>query len=318
MAKLIASIVVGAEPELVVKCVESLLASAETHEVQVRIIVNQAGLGAADRALELASRYQNVNVHINDVPAGFATNHNRALSNPAADFLLVANDDLVFHRDAASRCIDVLEQSEFADVASLSPRLLNEDGSLQRSTYGFPTVTRALLDLSGLRAVIPHNAVTDRMARWFGRDAGRSRFWLHDSTRDVETFRGAAMFVRVSAWNEIGCFNETARVGGEIADWHQRAANKGWRAVFFPGAEVTHLASRTVGKDSLLKSEYLKGYLSFFGRNRKPSALKLFRLAGLAVSSVHFAIASARNDRLAAQRWRTNISLLRLDPATWM
>jgi GT2 family glycosyltransferase len=310
MARLIVSVVVGAEPELITGCVTSLFASSGSHEVSVRITVNEPQLSTSGDLSALTSRFPTVSVRENDTPIGFAANHNRALADVDADYLLVANDDLVFLDDAVATSIDALERGEYAQVAALSPRLLNADGTLQRSTYGFPSVSRALLDLAGLRARIPHNRATDFVARWVGRGGGKSRFWSHDRAMDVETFRGAAMFVRRAAWIDVGSFNEIARVGGEIADWHQRCRDRAWRVVYFPGAEVTHFGSRTVARDPLLRSEYLKGYLSFFSRHRSATALVAFRVGGAAVSLVRLSLAAARRDRTDMRLWRTNLELL--------
>jgi len=247
---------------------------------------------------------------MNEKPLGFAANHNRILRCATTDYLLVANDDLIFRGHAVSLALAELRRPENRDVGSLSPRLLNEDGTLQRSTYGFPTVSRALLDLSGIRDLLPHNRATDLVARHAGRGYGRSRFWPHDRACDVETFRGAAMFIRNAAWRDSGEFSEVATVRGEIAEWHRRSRDRGWRARYFPAAEVTHYGSRTVGRNRLLQNEYLKGYAVYFARFGKSSALPAFRICGVALSLVRLAAAALSGDRTGVKLWWMNIATL--------
>jgi GT2 family glycosyltransferase len=310
MATLLASAVVGADPALIGACVNTLRSSAGSHEVAVRVIVNWRSPTGTGNPAHHAFEDSAVSVIENPAPAGFATNHNRALQNSAADYLLLANDDLVFHPESVARCLDFLERPENSDVAALSPRLLNADGTLQRSTYGFPTVTRALLDLSGLRGLIPHNSLTDVAAQFASRGEGRSRFWRHDSIQDVDTFRGAAMFVRARAWTEVGPMCEIATVGGEVAEWHRRCRDKGWRVVYFPEASVTHFGSRTVGTEPLLRTEYLKGYLVFFSRHGKRASVPLFRTFAILISGARLAAAAVATDRVGVRLWRSNLSVL--------
>jgi GT2 family glycosyltransferase len=310
VTQLLASVVVGADPDLIHDCVRSLITSAGKYTVEVHIAVNHPYPSLLSELQRLSARSPGVHVHVNSFPLGFAANHNRMLKDRTADYLLVANDDLIFQDRAVESALDELERPGNTNVAALSPRLRNGDGTLQRSTYGFPTIPRALLDLSGLRGAIPHNALTDFLARRFRRDKGRSRFWAHDRAVDVETFRGAAMFVRGSVWNDVGEFCEITRVGGEIAEWHRRCHDRGWRIRFFPGSEVTHFGSRTVGRDRLLQSEYLKGYLIYFARHGNPGASALFRGAGIVICCIRLAIATFSGDRTAIQLWRTNISIL--------
>jgi GT2 family glycosyltransferase len=310
MADLFVSVVIGSDPALIQDCIRSLIEASGNYNLDVCVIANDGKVPSGPNIERFNSAKTRVRLQLNKSPLGFAKNHNRALRDAVAEFYLIANDDLVFHDRSVEIALNEMKRSENARVAALSPRLENEDGSLQRSTYGFPTVFRALLDLSGARGKISHNDLTDFFARLGGRDRGRSRFWAHDHVADVDTFRGAAMFVRADAWRDVGEFCELARVGGEIAEWHRRCHDKGWLVRFFPGSVVTHLGSRTVGHDRLLQAEYLKGYVIFFARHSRASALTTFRVAGVGISLTKLAAAKARRDRVEAELWRRNVALL--------
>ncbi len=310
MPDLFASVVIGAERDLVQECVRSLIESAGKYTVRVCVISNDGSIPPGEDLRRFSSERAHVELRLNEEPLGFAENHNRVLRNAVAEYFLVANDDLVFHDRAVELALNEMGSPGNERVGSLSPRLENADGSLQRSTYGFPTVPRALLDISGARDQIPHTRLTDWAARIFGRDGGRSRFWAHDRPADVETFRGAAMFVRADAWRDAGEFCALARVGGEIAEWHRRSLNKKWRVRFFPRAVVTHFGSRTVGRDRLLRSEYLKGYMIFFSRHSSRAALASFRTAGIGIAYCRLAFAMLMRDEVETVLWRANVSIL--------
>ncbi len=307
MASVTVSVVVGADRALVVDCLSSLLTAVSGHEMHARAICNQPDEALAD---DLRQRFPSVEVRTNAAPQGFARNHNQVAADATTEFLLFANDDLIFLGDSAAACLRFLELPENRNVASLSPRLLNTDGSLQRSTYGFPTLFRALLDLSGMRGLIAHSASTERLARWLGLDAGRSRFWNHDRTCDVETFRGASIFIRRAAWLEVGPLSEATLVGGEMAEWHKRCRDRGWRSVFFADASIVHHGSRTVGVNPMLQTEYLKGYLVYFGRHRSVGAVAAFRVLGVAIASLRLLVSTFTGDRIRMRLWRANLRQL--------
>lgn len=307
MASVFASVVVGADPALIEECVRSLTASSSPHNLSITVIVNKPT--DSDRQPRVFTEGSKVHWAWNAVPAGFAANHNRAVASAESDYFLISNDDTVYLEDSVAKCIDFLERPENSDVASLSPRLLNTDGSLQRSTYGFPTVLRALLDLSGMRSLIPHNDATDRVASVISKNRGRSRFWAHDEVADVDTFRGAAMFVRKSAWDDVGPMCEIAQVGGEIAEWHKRCRDRGWRTVYFPLAEVIHHGGRTVGTDLLLKAEYVKGYRIYFERHATRARQIAFRVLGVSIAAVRFVSAAAIGGGSKAL-WARNVRIL--------
>jgi len=118
------------------------------------------------------------------------------------------------------------------------------------------------------------------------------------------------MFVRSDAWAEVGPLSEITRVGGETGEWHRRCKNAGWRVVFFPEVAAIHHGSRTVGRDRLLQSEYLKGYIVYFARHCTAAALLAFRAGGLLIALVRLAVAGLAGDREGVRLWRTNLAIL--------
>ena len=212
-------------------------------------------------------------------------------------------------------CIDEMTRPEGSRIASSPLACSTPTARCSAAPTAFPPSTRALLDLSGIRDRIPHRGWTDALASLLGLAGGRSRFWAHDRTCDVDTFRGAAMLVRREAWLDVGPLSEATRVGGEVAEWHRRCRNRGWRVVFFPGASVVHHGSRTVGRDLLLRSEYLKGYLVGFerltgaGRPAWPSGG-----VGAAIAVAHLAAAVATGDCTGRSLWTANVRLLLRGP----
>ena len=148
------SVVFGANEEHIDACLASLEDARADPALTVRVTVfaNDPGSSHADA---IAARHPWARLVRNPHVRGFAENHNDVLRSSEADYVLVLNDDVVLRPGAVRACVEFLERPENASVASLSPRLLDPDGSLQRSTYAFPTVPRAWLSVTGLRGVVP-------------------------------------------------------------------------------------------------------------------------------------------------------------------
>ncbi len=275
-ASVIATVVSGRNDAFILDCIASLMDTTADAQISVRVTVvdNSPLVGLGE---QLKIRFPEIAIIANATPKGFATNHNAALTGSDADYLLISNDDVVFQPGALERAVTFMERPENARVGVLGFKLLNPDGSLQPSTYKFPTVRRAALELVGLRSWLPFAPWTIRVARWIGRDEGRSRFWAHDRTVPVDTFRGAVMLVRAAAAREVGPMDEVSLIGGEETEWHRRFWDCGWSIVFLPDAEVIHYGSQTLEVSPPLRAEYLKGLLNYFWKHSGRVAYWTFR-----------------------------------------
>jgi N-acetylglucosaminyl-diphospho-decaprenol L-rhamnosyltransferase len=304
--KLEFSVVSGANPELLLGCLDSLLRTlgpAWHDRAGITVTCNRPG---SDLPSVLRSRYPNIRVVENLAPQAFAANHNAVLKSSGAEVVWVINDDLVFLPGTIDTVMAFLVTPGNERVAAVSPRLLNPDGSLQPSTYTFPTVPRMLLAYSGLREHRWVERSLPLVATLLGRGGGRSRFWPHDRTTDVDTLRGACVAVRMTAVRDAGLMTEVALVGGEETEWHRRFAAHGWRVVFLPASEVIHYGGQTVGRDQRFETEYLKSTLYYFRIWRSRPVYECFRLAAAALFGTRLVGALLRHDHFAAERLRAS------------
>lgn len=284
----VAGMVIDGGNEFIIPCIRSLFDTTRDAPFDVRVtaIDNSPGssLGAA-----LRREFPAIQVVENRVPLGYAANQNAALFGSDAEYFLVANDDIVFRPGALARAVDYLETAVHARVGVVGFRQLNPDGTLQPSTYSFPTVPRVLLNLTGLRSLIPFSRWTSGLARVLGRGDGRSRFWAHDRTLPVQTFRGSAMLVRARAAREVGPMDEVSLGGGEEVEWHKRFWDRGWDVFFLHDAVVVHHGGQTTGKTPGMQVEYLKGFMNYFGKHRSPFVAYGFRLAAAPILALRAA-----------------------------
>ena len=305
------SVISGSNEDMIVACLDSLYSSiaGSGYDVTVTATCNTPGTGLSAR---LRARFPGIHTIENSSPRGFAANHNTVMAASRAQYVWLLNDDLVILPETVQMVTAFMESAESARVAVVSPRLLNTDGTLQPSTYGFPSMPQIMLAYSGLRETRMVDSMLGVVAPVIRGREGSSRFWNHDRTIDVDTFRGACMAVRMQAVHEVGLMVEIALVGGEEIEWHKRFHRHGWRVVFFSGASVIHHGSQSVASSSRnLYSEYLKGSLYYFRAESSKPIYLAFCSGLLAMFTVKKAFAWLRRDKSSVEAAR------RFNEVTW-
>ncbi|HEX6576686.1 MAG TPA: glycosyltransferase family 2 protein [Gemmatimonadaceae bacterium] len=299
------SIVSGSSEPMLARCIESLFETMKGSEYSwlVTVTCNTPGDGLPAR---LSAAFPSVQIIENSKSRGFAANHNTVLAGSRARYVWLLNDDLIILPDTIDTITRYLDAPENDRVAAVSPKLLNPDGSLQPSTYSFPSMPQTLLAHSGVRQLPVTDALLSRLAPVLRRNPGSSRFWAHDRTVEVETMRGACVAMRMEAVRDVGLMVEVALVGGEETEWHRRLKEHGWKVVFFADASVIHFGSQTVKSGSTsLYPEYLKGALYFFRTSKPRLSYAAFCVALMTMFGARAATAwmtrNERNKRAALQ-----------------
>jgi len=114
------------------------------------------------------------------------------------------------------------------------PRLLNPDGTVQGSARRDPSAWTALFGRSApLTQLFPNNPVSQQELPALS-VAG-------DAPVEVDWLSGACLFVRRTAWEQVGLLDEQFFLFWEDADWGLRFRKAGWRVYYVPAATGTHL-----------------------------------------------------------------------------
>ncbi|HEU5264589.1 MAG TPA: glycosyltransferase family 2 protein, partial [Gaiellaceae bacterium] len=223
---------------------------------------------------------------------GLGAGWNIGLRDTGSTYALLLNADAWLRPGALDRLV------EFADTrpraAVVGPRLLNPDGTLQRSVRGFPTLWRLGTEYFFLRKLAPDSSALN---------AFYAGGFDHDEVRDVEVVMGACMLVRREAVEQVGYSDEDYFLFSEETDWCYRFREAGWEVVFFPGAECVHVRGAAHG--GRLYRENLRGLLLFLWKHEGPRAAERGRrllLAALRLRGVVFRGERGRACRDAA-RW---------------
>ena len=261
-------------------CLESVRAARPSELV---VVDN----GSADGSIELVrERFGEAVLIVNERNRGYGAAANQAIAACSAPVVLLLNSDTVLAPDA----LDALRRylAEHADAAIAGPRLANADGSLQRSTLGYPSAFDMLLGETGLHLLV-------------GRTPGlRERFlrtWAHDAPRAVPWLRGAALAIRRSAFDAVGGFDEDFFMYFEEVDLSRRLEAAGFATHYAPVTTVLHLRAVSTSRHACaMRREWLIGFQRYLRRHEPPLRRRLL-LAELRA----FAVVRARRDALLAR-----------------
>ena len=187
--------------------------------------------GSTDGTVELVrERYPHVKL-IEQPNLGLAAGWSRGIESAAGRFVMLLNADAWIVGDAAEQLAAFAD--EHPQAAMVGPKLLNTDGSLQRSVRGFPTLWRLATEYFFLRKLAP---ASHALNAFYAGD------FDHDETREVECVMGACMFVRRDAIDAVGPPDSAFFLFSEETDWCYRFRQAGWSVVFYPDAEVVHVS----------------------------------------------------------------------------
>ena len=224
---------------------------------------------------------------------GLASGWNAGMAAVTGRYFLLLNADAWLTDGSLARLV------EFADAhpeaAVVGPKLLNTDGTLQRSVRGFPTLWRLATEYFFLRKLAPGSQLFN---------AFYAGGFAHDEEREVEVVMGACMLVRREAVEQVGPLDESFFLFSEETDWCYRFGEAGWKVLFFPGAECVHVGGASHG--GRMFRENVRGHLRFLAKHRGVRyAERARRLLGVSL-------------RLRARLFRDERGRMYRDAADWL
>jgi GT2 family glycosyltransferase len=198
---------------------------------------------------------------------GFGAAMNAGVDASNGDHLLLLNADTWAADGSVAELVRCLDADERTAIAG--PRLSNPDGSLQRSVRGFPTPWRLVTEYFFLRWFAPRSRALNA---FYG--AG----FDHRSRREAEFVVGAVLLARRSAFEEAGGFDPDFFMFNEEVDLCYRLTRSGWRIVFCPESEFTHVGgASTKPVWSSMYREQLRSHLRFLTKHRGPRTAEQMR-----------------------------------------
>jgi hypothetical protein len=185
-------------------------------------------------------------------------------------YTLFLDSDAALTPGALPALVEVLERNPGWGL--VGPRLVYEDGSLQRSCRRFPPrllplIRRPPLDrVFERRRTVSRHLMTD---------------FDHDTTRPVLYLLGACQLFRTSLARVAGPFDDHVFLGWDDADWCFRIRDAGGEIVFVPAATVVHSYRRQTRRRPVSRAAWrqLRAFVYFqrLYRHRRKELVELSR-----------------------------------------
>jgi GT2 family glycosyltransferase len=263
------SIINHSNPDLLIDCLQSIYATTHKISFDIWIVDN-----ATDQRMisEIKSEFPKILWIFNEKRLGFSANHNQVLAQAEGRHVCILNDDTIIHDGALDELVDYLDQH--SDVGMVGSRLLNPDGSRQNCTFKFMTLWSEFIGimqlprfLCGLKKIGIDNAQNG------------------DVATVVDWVLGACIVVRSNALKQIGLLDSVLSpiANTEEVDWCYRAKKLGWKVVFDPKAQITHIGGQSMNwaKTGVnwMRVEMYRTRLAFFRKHYSLFAYLALRLA---------------------------------------
>ena len=204
-------------------CLRSLHREADHESYEVIAVDN----GSVDGSADLLRGDPLVTLIANDHNAGFAAAVNQAYRRATGEYVMLLNTDIEFRPGALTTMLGFLRGRP--DVAQVSPRYLNPDGTFQQHYVQLPTVAACLGLWTGLKRLPPFRRALDRF-RMVGEDFSQPR----------QLASASCTIVRTSAIPTADIFDERFPIYWNDAVFVRAQLALGHTMWMLPEAEVIH------------------------------------------------------------------------------
>ncbi len=200
-------------PDLVQDCVSSIKSSKTKLNYEIIVVDN----GSDKRP----SKLKDCTLIVNKENLGFAKANNQGLEIAKGKHILVLNSDTLVEEGALDMLFSFAENT--GDAGVVGPRLLNKDGSLQKSCFNFPSIKNAILEF------------------WFNKKGAYQKF-APETTNPVavDAVVGAAFLITQKAKKRVGKLNEKYFMYFEDLDYCRKVKKAGLKTYYLPQAQIVH------------------------------------------------------------------------------
>ncbi len=241
--------------ELTCRAIEALQDQLDIERDEIIVVDNASSDGTIDTIHE---KFPDVVAITNPTNAGFGAANNLGMAVARGEYFLLINTDAFVQTGAVHTLVDKLKANPSLGV--IGPKLLNRDGSLQRSCFRFPEPKQAWREAFGLH--------------YFFKDIER---WRYDRDREVDFVSGACLMIRRSVFEQVGGFDERFFMYCEESDWQRRIRAAGWQVGFTPDCAVVHFGGGS-NKAGGIHPEFFRSIDKYQLKHGGWLGLLLFRL----------------------------------------
>ena len=214
------------------QCVEDWQADGAD---EVIVVDNGSDDGSVDR---VRAHHPGLDIVVPGRNLGYGSAANRGVATVTAPLVLVSNPDLEVRPGTLAALVGALAARP--QWGLVGPLVRTTSGERYPSARRFPS----LVDSAG-HALLGLFAPDNRFTRSYQQSELDG---ATEQVRPVDWVSGACFLVRRDAFEGVGGFDESYFMYAEDVDLCWRLGREGWRVLYVPTAEVTHLQGRSTDR----------------------------------------------------------------------
>jgi len=241
------------------QCLNSIYETSCRFSFEVIVVDN----GSSDDSVSMVEKcFPSVILLKNRQNLGFASANNQGLAIGQGRYFMLLNSDTIVLPGAVDALVEAANRHPHVGV--LGPKILNMNGTLQKSWSSFPSFISELVGGNfRIRKPVPNVP----------------------NMYDVDWIMGACMLVRSETILDVGKMDEDYFFYSEETDWCFRIKKKNWKVWYLSSAEIYHLGGGSTNRGSTAQLVRLyQGKLLYFQKNHGRLVTTLLRL-GLAIGN---------------------------------
>lgn len=225
-------------------------------DIDLDIILYLVDNSNNDDLKELASMDNRIMYIFNNVNLGYGTAHNIAMQKSIEEnvpYHLVLNPDIYFENGVIEELFKYMEMND--NIGNIMPRVLYPDGKIQYLCKLLPTP----IDLI-FRRFIPFKKLKEKRNKQY-----ELHFTGYNQIMHVPNLSGCFMFLRTSALQEVGLFDENIFMYLEDVDLNRRLGKK-YKTIFYPDVHITHEYAKESYKNRKLLKYHIQSAVYYFNK----------------------------------------------------
>lgn len=230
----------------------SLLPAAKLSNAEIILVSNRSHDDTIDF---VRLNFSEIKIINNPKISGYGANHNLSLSTASSRYFVIMNSDMQVESKVFIILRNFMDQNP--DIGIVSPKILNENGTVQGLNKRYPTIYDLLL-----RRFLPkrfQQSFKYRLDYYEMRDIG------YDLICDVPFISGSFMFCRTDLLKKVGGFDEKYFLYFEDVDLCRRVQNT-HRTVYNPNSSVIHFWKRDAHNNWLFTYYFMRSAFLYFNR----------------------------------------------------
>lgn len=197
---------------------------------------------------------------INSINLGFGTANNEGVKRAEGEYVFFLNPDTTL--DESTLSVLQAELINNPEVAMVGCKILNSDGSLQRSAHRkFPDMWSHFWEYSPVIELVLSRLVPSYHPTLFSQDD-------HQNKITVKHLLGACIMMPINVFEEVGGFDEDIFLYREETDLAKRLYENGWQILYTPRAKLIHISGGSTqnrGRTSF-NDIYTRSVYQYFGK----------------------------------------------------